>query len=283
MILPDFILPSRAHQHWEYSGIDSPEQCRDRRHFDRYPYTVSYCYNSRGFRDREWPNSTQELKQAIWCVGDSFTVGIGSPLEHTWPWLLENITKQRTINIGLDGASNNWIARKALRIISEIAPEFIVLHWSYISRREENFDVASEKNWQQFYSVVKDKSWPKCAWTEVDQLPQHILNEIYSVHGGLPVTSDETRILQSINCSEESDLENTLDCIEQLERVAKHTVLVHSFIPHFVPKKYQGHIESQLSGCIVSELTQFDFARDGYHYDIKTSQRFCQQLIGFLN
>ena len=36
----------------------------------------------------------------------------------------------------MDGASNNWIARKAVRVLNEIAPKYIVIHWSFITRYE---------------------------------------------------------------------------------------------------------------------------------------------------
>ena len=146
IILPDLVLPSRVNQCWEYSGLDSIEHCRDKNHFKQYPYPITYDYNSRGFRDQEWPESVEELKNAIWCVGDSFTVGLGSPIEHTWPWLLQKQTGRRVINISMDGASNNWIARRANLIQKEIAPDNIVIMWSYVHRREhQNSELDDEQ------------------------------------------------------------------------------------------------------------------------------------------
>ena len=77
MILPDFTISSKINQNWAYSGMDSPDLCLDSKHFKSYPYSVSYQYNSRGYRDHEWPD---DLQNAVWCIGDSFTVGIGSPV-----------------------------------------------------------------------------------------------------------------------------------------------------------------------------------------------------------
>ena len=89
MILPDLILKSRVNMQCNESGIDSYKKCLDRDHFKNFPHAVEYRYNTRGFRDLEWPDDHQELKNAIWCVGDSFTVGIGSPFRHTWPQVLQ--------------------------------------------------------------------------------------------------------------------------------------------------------------------------------------------------
>jgi hypothetical protein len=135
-MLDDFYLPTRANQTWKYSGIDSPDQCRDWSHFDSYPHTVEYRFNSRGFRDAEWPEDPVELYNAVWCVGDSFTVGLGAPVEHTWPYILAQKTNLRTINVSMDGASNDWISRRIMDICDQVSPRFIVAHWSYIERRE---------------------------------------------------------------------------------------------------------------------------------------------------
>ena len=137
-MLFDFILLSRRNQVWRESGLDSQKKCLDRKHFDSYPYSVEYRYNSRGFRDAEWPKSFEELKNSIWCFGDSFTVGIGSSVEHTWVNILQRRTGIRCINVSMDGASNEWIARKINRVLEEINPQWIVVQWSYLHRTESS-------------------------------------------------------------------------------------------------------------------------------------------------
>jgi len=126
------LVKSRINSRFLYSGLDSPEHCRNKDWFQDYPYTVEYKYNSRGFRDSEWPD---DLTNAIWCIGDSFTVGIGSPIEHTWPSLLSKETGMHTINISMDGASNDWIAHMSTIISQSISPKKIIHQWSYTHRR----------------------------------------------------------------------------------------------------------------------------------------------------
>lgn len=134
LMLPDLVLPSRVNLRARYSGMDHPDYCFDRRHFDQYPHQISYEYNSRGFRDAEWP--AVDLDQCIWCLGDSFTVGLGTPVEHTWPRLLQNTLGHRAINVSLDGASNRWIARRARDILQQVQPPIMIIQWSYTNRRE---------------------------------------------------------------------------------------------------------------------------------------------------
>ena len=285
MILPDFVLPSRINQIWSCNGIDSLERCMDKKHFESYPYDITYNYNSRGFRDAEWPNDLEELKQAIWCIGDSFTVGIGSPLEHTWPWILQQTTQQRIINVSMDGASNMWIARKSLDIVDKIKPAYLIIQWSYISRREKTLDDARENAWQSFYKNIADPSWPACTRLNIDQLPKKILEEIDQIYGGWNKDNgddDENRLLNAINCTVDDDIKNTLDCIGSLSQV-KSTQIVHSFIPNFVPPTHRGLVEPQIAGLVIPEIRRLDRARDGHHYDIATSRKFVQQVTQYLS
>lgn len=280
LILPTVTIPNRANQYLEYTGIDSIEYCKNKRLFREYPHHVDYCFNSRGFRDAEWP---EDLANSIWCVGDSFTVGLGSPIEHIWPQQLQNLTGIRTINVSLDGASNTWMSRQAVEILKTIKPRAMVIHWSYISRRERDAIEAVEEEWQRLYSQIKDSSWPDCTWLNSASLPEHILNEINEQHGGVPVMSDDQRILYTINCSEEEDLEDTLSCIGRVRQCSGSTTIIHSFIPDFSPKKFKGFIEPMIPGLVIPEIVPLDLARDGHHYDIKTSQQFCQQIVNLLN
>jgi hypothetical protein len=285
MMLPDFVLPSRANQTWSYSGIDSLELCLNKKHFESYPYDITYNYNSRGYRDSEWPEQLNELQSAIWCVGDSFTVGLGSPVEHTWPWILQQATQRRTINVSMDGASNMWIARKSLDIVDKIKPAQLVIQWSYISRREKIigplFDNLLDNSWQKFYKNIADPSWPPCTRHTIDQLPTEILEEIKSHGPWQPNITDEMRLIMTLNCTVEDDIKNTLDCIGLLSQV-KSTQIVHSFIPKFVPKTHQGIVEPQIAGLIIPEIQQLDLARDGHHYDVLTSSRFVDQVMQLL-
>ena len=102
--------------------------------FLRYPYPISYSYNSHGFRDDEWPD---DLSDVIWCVGDSFTAGIGVPFDHRWTNILQNKLNKRCINLGIDGASNELIRNICLQILREYNPKTLIPMWSFFHRRHE--------------------------------------------------------------------------------------------------------------------------------------------------
>jgi hypothetical protein len=126
------------------SGIDCPALCLDKEHFRNYPKKISYKYNTNGFRDHEWPT---DLSDVIWCVGDSFTVGIGQPFEETWPNLLQKKLNKRCLNLGEDGCSNDTMALRIKEICKLHNPKLIVVMWSYLARRRRNNkDVGHDKN-----------------------------------------------------------------------------------------------------------------------------------------
>jgi hypothetical protein len=267
MLLPELYLPSRVNQHWLESGIDSLELCPNREHFLSYPHKVEYHYNSRGFRDAEWPD---DLSDVIWCIGDSFTVGIGSPLEHTWPYMLQQRLRRRVINVSMDGTSNNWIARIAVAILTQFPQANIVVQWSFLHRRELSVEESLRKNFPGFYKSVADPSWPPCNNSDdFKTLPKRIQDELTQLHNWpYWCSTGEARSLQNIDSTNNEDIVNIQSCMQQLQGN-----VVHSAIPNWAPKD----VELDFDNVIQTE--QLDYARDGFHYDIVTSNALVCEII----
>jgi hypothetical protein len=276
MILPDFILPGRINQRWKYSGLDSPNQCVDKQHFADYPFSVEYNYNSRGFRDQEWPNSVEELKNAIWCVGDSFTVGLGSPIEHTWPWLLQKQTGRRVINVSLDGAGNNWSARRTALIQKEINPTNIVVMWSYIHRREnENENISDEQ--RRLQSISSTHVEDACNFAQcIDML----------------ANSHTTQLVIPGYSPDYNSLWNNVRG-ENWPTLAPNTVNKMGLLPEFVQTELKEYFKvwTELQELIELQtvlgslehnfvkVPQLDLARDGHHFGIVTAQWVVDQIV----
>jgi len=137
-------VPKKIYWKSNYSGMDCLELCANKEHFLNYSKKITYEYNSKGFRDKEWP---EDLSDVIWCVGDSFTVGVGQPFEEIWPQLLEKKTGKRCLNVGEDGCSNDTMALRAQEIFKLYKPKLIIVMWSYFSRRRINDqNVQYDKN-----------------------------------------------------------------------------------------------------------------------------------------
>ena len=272
MILSNLVLPGRANQHWKFVGMDQIDYCKDKSHFLSYPHKISYVYNSRGFRDLEWPNNIQELRDAIWCIGDSFTVGLGSPLEHTWPLRLSAITNRRIINVSMDGASNEWIARTTEKIVQAIDAQIVIM-WSYTHRRENVNPLLNDEQRRIHFSNCTDYD----DWTNfldckkrVDsitnsvqfaipffrpELTSSVSNDWTLIRGpdwpvNSPSTVEELNSMPDWILDELKNLHGRLDKLrDNLARQQLHLPLPTTIIP----------IESQ------------DLARDGLHFDLITA------------
>ena len=283
MILPDLVLTSRQNHFWTEAGIDSLEECVDKQYFKSYPYPVEYHYNSRGFRDNEWP---VDLKESVWCIGDSFTVGVGSTLEHTWVNLLQKKLNRRCINISMDGASNVWISRKAVDILNEIQPKLLIIHWSYFFRDEiENVELTDE---DRRLHHVQDISIPsqlemfaKCL-TTIEQQKQstHIIHSF--IPNGPPLY-DRNRAEKEWNILKGNSWPNlpvNLLSFNNLPTYIKTELQKfdrYDIFRNFT--EYTSTFESILNSVVViPELEKIDRARDGHHYDILTATNFVEQL-----
>ncbi len=300
MLLSKFILVSRTNQRLTESGVDSLEHCLDQTYFLNYPYNVSYQYNSRGFRDSEWPISSDELKNSIWCFGDSFTVGLGNPVDHIWPRLLESQTGSRTINISMDGASNNWISRKIQELVCEVVPKNIIVQWSYAHRREltdqSKLSAIANTKWLNFYKDIKDPTWPECNHiNDINKLPKKVTDEIRDVHirNGYDWLSLNSDNLDQYCTDEEKklhyddlracDRENLINCINQVMDICSqyNINLIQTFIPNYADSETDKNIIAHLVNAkakFVPMFTWLDVARDGHHYGLKTAEFFIKNI-----
>ena len=232
-------------------------------------------------------------------------MGLGSALTHTWPWVLQQRTGRRCINISLDGASNDWVSRKTCAILNTIAPRDLVIHWSYWHRREASVQQVRysvvQRVWQDFYNGIKDPAWPPCrTFEQMQQLPEHIKQEILQQHWIEPEVSDEDLIFYNTDeqlqfgtlvADDDENFKNAKLCIDRTITCSHNTNIIHSFIPEFtqsdsVHNKSQSVAKlKQLVDDITEEINfvpyfdKLDLARDGHHYDLKTAEYFVQQLL----
>ena len=290
MLLPNLVLPIRANQCWQESGIDTLAKCHNKQRFLQYPDKIEYRYNSRGFRDAEWPD---DLKSAIWCIGDSFTSGIGTSYEHIWPQKLSALTGRRIVNVSMDGASNNWIAQRVLEISEHINPANIVVMWSYVERRENPIEEIANKFLLNFYQDIKDLSWPPCPdINKFNTLPLAIRQELAKDHVSqhIRISSDlesieiinldELRIIQTVE-DNSVHLGNFKSCINLLRDVNSN--LIYSFIPEFAEAEHQAeYVDACQTKQVIPLFDKLDLARDGHHFDRITSKWMAEQVAPLL-
>jgi hypothetical protein len=139
--------------------------------------------------------------------------------------------------------------------------------------------------WNDFYQAIKDPSWPECrTMQEVNNLPDKIRHEILTWPDSQPTILDEDLRLQYLpDATIDDDLVNTIDCINAVDQGSTGTKIIHSFIPEFCqkPQKIQQQL-AQHQINFIPEFLRLDLARDGHHYDIKTSQYFVNLIVAKL-
>jgi hypothetical protein len=285
VILSDVALTSRSNQTWAFSGLDTFEQCIDQQHFSSYPHNISYVYNSRGFRDCEWPTTVDELSEAVWCIGDSFTVGVGSPLEFTWPQVLQHQLQRRCINVSMDGASNNWISRTASKIIKEIRPKTVVVLWSYFHRREHpDTQLLDEQRRLHCLGTSDHEDFINFQTCFFDLLEVCNLMHTQSIHATIPGAYrilDFDQLNESWNNIRDPSWPAAVPVsLSQFHALPQH-IQTEIIKNHQVFDDYTLYysVTDFVSTHQIFDVPQLDFARDHHHFDLKTSQHFVNYIV----
>ena len=120
------------------SGLDHPDQSY-RTTEDWYAYPVQdfdYQFNSWGFRGSEYDQYIG--KPVNICLGDSFTVNLGGPIEHSWCSQLAEHFDIPTLNLGMDGAGNDAIQLVYNRACKLFDVQNTFVMYSFLHRRLVN-------------------------------------------------------------------------------------------------------------------------------------------------
>jgi len=96
---------------------------------------ITYKFNSYGFRSDEFSSEPN-----IVFLGCSHTVGIGLPLESTWPYLISNQLQLKRFNLGIGASSNDTAFRLALTWISKLKPKLVI----FLSTDEYRLELHTE-------------------------------------------------------------------------------------------------------------------------------------------
>ena len=227
----------------KFRGMDHIDLCYDKLHFMSYQKTVNYNYNSRGFRDSEWPEAIQNK---VWCIGDSFTVGIGQPYEETWPMLLEKKLNEPCIKIAQDGCSNDLISQRVEQLKNSYKPRCIIIVWSYFWRR---------------FRYGKNVHFDK----DARELPKHDLQNFVDNFIRANI-NPSCKILNYLipDCM----IESSSSWLKLRSRKNKKNLL--KLLEYKYPKTDFTNL---------TEIEQLDYARDGHHFDISTCQKVVNDIL----
>jgi len=284
MILPTIIVPEKINAELQYLWPDTPEECVDKRHFDKnhfdsFPDSVSYQFNSRGFRDQEWPS---DLVNAVWFAGDSVVLGIGQALENTLPVQVQTATGRTTINLGIRGVSNHTTAYVAQQLLTEIEPVNLVVFWSFFQQRPivNNYDFLVEKSSDTICrNDVENLSYFKSL---IDQLPKNTkTNVIHVFCPDISMFTQETA--QSIwNDIKDPSWPAEFTDLDSLPlEIVKEISYVHKVYDFFDTVTKWDKLKKSL-GNVVDNIVIKDRARDGFHWGVQTHNEIVKEIVKLL-
>lgn len=125
--IPYSWYPKNATMLW--CGTDQPENQNP-----DWTVPITYNFSDQGFRTYQF--DFVKHKKVNLAFGCSQTIGIGLPIEMTWPYEIEKRTGITTINLGLGGGTTDTIAR----ILSNAAGLFdinsVYILWPSLHRFE---------------------------------------------------------------------------------------------------------------------------------------------------
>lgn len=134
MILPKIVDLEHANYQNEFISPDVPNSKyveHDIEAFNNYP-KFDYKFNSRGFRDEEWP---EDISNVLWLVGDSGSMGVGVAYEDTFPVLLEKALDVRVIKACKINGNNYFdVFMYAKEVLTTIKPKVLIVQWSFLWR-----------------------------------------------------------------------------------------------------------------------------------------------------
>jgi len=164
-------IPYYANMVCDTIGLDSPAHCLNSAHYHSYPEQIHYKFNSMGYREKE-----QYTGNEILAVGDSFTLGLGVNADQTWPAQLSTLLNYPVLNFSLNGASNDWIARRVQELLEFFNPKAVIVHYTFSHRRERPFpnwhddertecepiytDEQNLANWKTNFETIENLSVP---------------------------------------------------------------------------------------------------------------------------
>ena len=126
----NIIIPKYANLTCYELGHDSPQHAGSK----FYNYTpVQYHFNANGFRTHDFSEIDSDC---ILVFGDSFTLGLGINVENRFTDILQQQSGVKVFNISLNGASNDWIARRVIDVMHFVQPSAVVIHYTFSHRRE---------------------------------------------------------------------------------------------------------------------------------------------------
>jgi hypothetical protein len=164
-------------------GLDKPDNgIITSVEWENYPIqNYNYSFNRWAFRGGDYSQFVG--KPVNICLGDSFTLNIGGPIEHSWPSQLSKCFDIPTLNFGINGAGNDTIRmiyNWAMEIF-EVKNTFVM--YSFFHRRHKSNNrtllpygqdsLSDSENFKYFENCKIETCYftflPRWCWSKTEQ------------------------------------------------------------------------------------------------------------------
>jgi hypothetical protein len=143
-MIPQHSNSSLANQALLWHTTDSEESyqknlIRNRLQLQQYNWIdrpIAYKFNNYGFRADEF----ESTDPSVVFIGCSHTLGVGLPVESTWPYIVSAKLKLKNYNIGVGGSSNDTAFRLAHYWIEQLKPSLVIFLSTERTRSELHID-----------------------------------------------------------------------------------------------------------------------------------------------
>jgi hypothetical protein len=112
--------PLDSHERWIENMKDPKKQKHLVAHGFDNEHAITYSYNSHGFRCDDFDHEPGFI-----ALGCSITMGIGVPVQESWPSVLSDLTGLKARNLGLGGAGMDTCFRMLFHYIDQLNPKFV--------------------------------------------------------------------------------------------------------------------------------------------------------------
>lgn len=134
-------------------GFDKPsQQYVDADYWNNYPVKdYDYSFNKWAFRGEDYAQYSGSAVNI--CLGDSFTLNLGGPIESSWPYQLSTYFNIPCLNLGVDGAGNDAIYMIYNWAINNFDVQNVFVMYSFFHRR---YDHKEKSMLHHTYSSTED-------------------------------------------------------------------------------------------------------------------------------
>jgi hypothetical protein len=144
--------PLNATEYW--SGMDSEENYKKNPHPDYTETSITYTYNSQGFRTHQVDLANTD--NTILCFGCSHTEGVA--VQTPWPEIIQQrLPTYKVYNYGHGGGSSDTVARLITNYVPLLRPKIVLILWPDMYRYElyDQYGIDSISSWSNDKSALR--------------------------------------------------------------------------------------------------------------------------------